>query len=402
MIADTDTETPAQLRTAMVAKLREEGYISTPEVAAVFARVPREHYAPGAALVNAYNVHDTVVTRRGENGRATSSISAPWLQARMIEDAQIKPGDRILEVGSGGCNAAYLSEMTGPAGSVVTLDIDPWVTERAARFLGEAGYHNVEVVTGDADHAANNLGQFDVVLVTVGVYDAPWARLLREGGRMVVPIMVASSTRSVTFVRRGDQWDGGEPVVCGFVPLQGAGTGYDQDAWIGGRTVHLTTEGGPILDQAALDMALSGERTETWTGITSADLAGFFDINLHLAITDARAGLIRREPDTDLIVPAANWFTPSLITPDSFAYLTIRSASGNPEERLREFGVHAHGPKAAGLAADLVDHVRQWEQRRRAGTGPAFTLYLADADITAPACGKIFTRKHVQIVVEWP
>ena len=44
MIADTDTETPAQLRTAMVAKLREEGYISTPEVAAVFARVPREHY----------------------------------------------------------------------------------------------------------------------------------------------------------------------------------------------------------------------------------------------------------------------------------------------------------------------------------------------------------------------
>jgi protein-L-isoaspartate(D-aspartate) O-methyltransferase len=124
MIADTDTETPAQLRTAMVAKLREEGYISTPEVAAVFARVPREHYAPGAALVNAYNVHDTVVTRRGENGRATSSISAPWLQARMIEDAQIKPGDRILEVGSGGCNAAYLSEMTGPAGSVVTLDID--------------------------------------------------------------------------------------------------------------------------------------------------------------------------------------------------------------------------------------------------------------------------------------
>jgi hypothetical protein len=112
-------------------------------------------------------------------------------------------------------------------------------------------------------------------------------------GRMVVPVMVVTFTRSVTFTRRGDVWTGENPVVCGFVPLQGSGTGWDQQAQLGGGTVHLNVEGGPALDVNALDRALAGDRTETWTGTDT--------LNMHLAVTDDRAGNIWTSPGCDLV-----------------------------------------------------------------------------------------------------
>jgi protein-L-isoaspartate(D-aspartate) O-methyltransferase len=157
--AETVTVTAAELRATMVAKLQEGSYIRSSEVAAVFGKVPREHYAPGMPLDTVYG-RNAVVTKRDSAGKATSSVSASWLQAQMIEEAQIRPGDKVLEIGSGGCNAAYLAELTGPRGGVVTVDIDPWVTGRASRFLAQAGYSNVQVVTGDGDHAADPYGPF--------------------------------------------------------------------------------------------------------------------------------------------------------------------------------------------------------------------------------------------------
>lgn len=274
MTAESVTQDPAQLRAAMVAKLREKGYIRTPEVAAAFERVPREQFAPSEPLDKTYDMWSAVITKMGEHGRATSSISAPWLQAQMIEDARIRPGDRILEVGSGGCNAAMLAEMTGARGSVVTIDIDPWVTERASRFINRTGYTNVLVVTGDAEATADTYGPFDAIIVTVGAWDTPWAQLLTEGGRMVVPIIVATHTRSVTFTRRGNRWDGTNPVVCGFVTMQGAGYGYDQNVHLGGQKVHVSVEGGPALDHDALERALAGAMKEAWTGVTKDDQIG--------------------------------------------------------------------------------------------------------------------------------
>jgi protein-L-isoaspartate(D-aspartate) O-methyltransferase len=104
---------------------------------------------------------------------------------------------------------------------------------------------------------------------------------------------------------------------------------------------------------------------------------------------------------TELVTPAARWFTPALIEPATFAYLTSR-ASGTPHERRSEFGVHAHGRRAAELAGQLARHVQQWDRGRRHGPGPRFTLYPADAGVTPPANGKVFTRRHVQISLTWP
>ncbi|ROO85498.1 protein-L-isoaspartate(D-aspartate) O-methyltransferase [Actinocorallia herbida] len=181
-------ESPESLRAAMVGRLREQGHIRRDEVAAAFAAVPRERFCPEASVAAAYSARDTVRTKADESGRRASSLSAPWRQADLIESARIGPGMRVLEIGSGGYSAAVLAELVGPAGTVVTVDIDPWVTERTSRFLADTGYTEVRVLLGDAEHAVAGHGPFDAILVTAGAWDVPWTGLLAEGGRLVGPL----------------------------------------------------------------------------------------------------------------------------------------------------------------------------------------------------------------------
>ncbi|MEV5704782.1 methyltransferase, FxLD system [Actinoallomurus sp. NPDC052274] len=407
MTADTSpSESSDRLRAKLVATLRERGSIRSPAVAAAFTNVPREKFAPEVTLSAAYSAYDVIVTKRDAGGEAISSVSAPWLQAEMLEAARLERGARALEIGSGGCNAALISEIVGPDGLVVTVDIDPYVTERAARFLAETGYPHVKVVLGDAEHAAEPYGPYDAILVTAGAWDCPWGHLLAPGGRMVVPLRFASITRSLTFMRDGDRLIGQNPTVCGFVPIQGAGAHAEQEAVLAGGAVKLTIDGGPALDTAALDRALAGARTELWTTVTVGNGEPFDTLHLWLATVTNTFGWIWPNPDhdRDLISPAIRWFCPALITPDSFAYLTIRDAHSNDEakERRHRFGAHGHGRHGADLVQQLAEHVATWDRDRRNGPGPDFTLDPADAAVPAPAVGRIFTKRHTQLVMSWP
>jgi protein-L-isoaspartate(D-aspartate) O-methyltransferase len=107
----------------MVRELREQDAVRSEPVAAAFAAVPRHLFAPGEPLEVAYAAHGTPLVKRGPDGRALSVMSAAHLQAVMLEQAGIEPGLRVLEVGSGGYNAALIQEVTGSGGQVVTVDI---------------------------------------------------------------------------------------------------------------------------------------------------------------------------------------------------------------------------------------------------------------------------------------
>ncbi|WP_346143562.1 methyltransferase, FxLD system [Nonomuraea recticatena] len=409
MTTDTlPSESPERLRADMVATLTEQGYIRSPEVAAAFAKVPRERFAPEAALTAAYSSRDVVVTKRNATGRATSSVSAAWLQADMLEAANLCRGAKVLEVGSGGYNAALIAELVGDEGLTVTMDIDPWVTERAARFLTATGYPQVKVVLGDAEHAAEEHapeGGYDAIIVTVGAWDCPWGHLLAEGGRLVIPLRFSTITRSFTFVRDGDRLRGLDPTVCGFVAIQGAGAYLDQEAALADGAVKLTIESGPTLDVSALDQALAGKRAELWTGVMAAHGESFDSMHLWIATVDDRFGMVWADPERgkDLVTLAMRWYCPVLITPDSFAYLTIREVQriDEAEERRWEFGIHGHGPHRAELAQQLCDHVQSWDRGWRNHSGPDFTLYPADATVPEPADGQIFRKRHTQLVMTW-
>ncbi|MFB4262552.1 methyltransferase, FxLD system [Nonomuraea sp. GTA35] len=411
MTADiAPAQTPEHLRTAMVSTLLEQGWITSDAVRVAFAAVPRERFAPEASPEAAHAVNDVVVTKRNAAGRAMSSVSAPWLQAAMLERAALRPGAKALEIGSGGCNAALIAELVGPEGVVVSVDIDPFVTERAARFLAETGYGHVQVVLGDAEHVAHAHapeGGFDAIMVTVGVWDVPWSDLLAPGGRLVVPLRFGTVTRCFTFVVDGDHLTALDATVCGFVPVQGAGAFQDQEAELADGAVRLTREAGPALDAAALDRALTGERTELWTGVMVGYGESFDSMHLYLASTDDRFGMIwadRERGGNDLVDLALRWSCPVLITSDSFAYLTLRDASGDARskgERRLEFGAHGHGPAGPALAEDLRRHVLAWDAGWRTRADPAFLLYPADAMVPPPRQGKIFIKRHTKLALTW-
>jgi protein-L-isoaspartate(D-aspartate) O-methyltransferase len=96
-----------------------------PAVEAAMRAVAREAFLPGTPLDSAYG-SSPVVTHRDPHGVATSSASAPGLVAAMLAQLDVRPGHRILEIGAGtGYNAALLACLTGPAGQVTTVELDP-------------------------------------------------------------------------------------------------------------------------------------------------------------------------------------------------------------------------------------------------------------------------------------
>jgi hypothetical protein len=116
-----DAET---LRAALVEMLRARGRLQSPAIAAAFAQVPRHLFVPHVALEEAYR--DTfLATKRQPDGEVISSSSQPEIMAIMLEQLDLRPGQRVLEIGTGtGYNAALLAHVVGEGGRVTTLDLD--------------------------------------------------------------------------------------------------------------------------------------------------------------------------------------------------------------------------------------------------------------------------------------
>ncbi|OKJ46011.1 hypothetical protein AMK25_05460 [Micromonospora sp. TSRI0369] len=105
--------------------------------------MPRHLFAADGISLDVAYANDVIITSRGPDGRATSSISEPWLQAAMLHAAHLQLGARVLEVGSGGYNAALIADIFGPGGTVATVDIDAAVIDRARTTLDRVGYRQV-------------------------------------------------------------------------------------------------------------------------------------------------------------------------------------------------------------------------------------------------------------------
>ncbi|XKK40922.1 methyltransferase domain-containing protein [Nocardiopsis sp. ARC36] len=204
-------------------------------IRAAFADHPRHHFIPdvvwpdvqGLPLIRSGDPErwasyvydsDAVVTQANDGGSGmvntpTSSSSAPQLMADMIAAARIEPGMRVLEVGTGtGWNAAVLSSLVGPTGSVTSLEIDPEVAERARKRLDEG---RVQVVHGTEppDGAV-----YDAVIATCAVTRVPsaWIGQAEPEAAIVVPWGPFSGSHSspVASLRRTGPKSAAGPFVC--------------------------------------------------------------------------------------------------------------------------------------------------------------------------------------------
>jgi protein-L-isoaspartate(D-aspartate) O-methyltransferase len=393
---------PAQadvLRSAMVSELREQGAIRSEPVAAALAAVPRHLFAPGEALGAAYTAQGIVVAKRGADGRTLSVMSAAHLQAVMLEQAGIEPGMRVLEVGSGGYNAALIREITGSGGRVTTVDIDPDITSRARACLDAAGYHDVDVVLADADGGVPAGAPYDRIIVTAGAWDIPpaWIAQLAPQGRLVLPLRMRGLTRSIAFDRDDAGLISRDYCLARFVPVRGDGA-YDESKVMLRDGVALETDDPDVrLDVVALNAALDGPRLERWSG-AAWDLPD--ELELFLALSLPRAARLYASDDVidqGTVGPAALMGVPALVADDSLAYRTRRE---NESTGGFESGVIVHGPQAETLAGQYLDLLRRWARHHRR-RGAATFCYLPFTAAPAPLPSGAVVKQHGVVTASW-
>src|SRR5579859_7892589 len=137
---DTITDSPQTLRDQMVDRITTAGWAHTDRVAQAMRSVPRHQFVPDATLAEAYDDR-AVIIKRAPDGKALSCASEPVIVAMMLDQLDIHPGHRVLEVGAGtGYNAALLAVLVGPSGQVTTVDIDAEVIVKARHNLDATGH----------------------------------------------------------------------------------------------------------------------------------------------------------------------------------------------------------------------------------------------------------------------
>src|SRR5262245_24795571 len=189
------------LRAALVETLRARGRLQSPAIAAAFAQVPRHLFVPDVSLEEAYR--DTfIATKRQPDGEVVSSSSQPEIMAIMLEQLDLRPGHRVLEIGAGTAyNAALLAHLVGVTGSVTTVDIDDDIVAAARAHLAAAGVGGVRVVCADGWAGLAEDAPYDRIIVTVGAHDLSpaWRAQLVPGGRLLLPLSLPAVQACVAF-----------------------------------------------------------------------------------------------------------------------------------------------------------------------------------------------------------
>jgi protein-L-isoaspartate(D-aspartate) O-methyltransferase len=382
------TDELARMRERLATRVVAAHRIGSERVAAALYAVPRHLFLPGQEPEAAYR-DDAIVTKRDEAGQPISSSSQPAIMAIMLDQLDLVPGQRVLEIGAGtGYNAALISHIVGPSGQVTSVDIDPELVATAREHLACAGFGDVTVACADGAKGYPERAPYDRVIATVGVSDLAPAWLEQAGprARIVVPLDVRGTQLSVAFERAdpaapGGPWTSRSLAPCGFMRMRGSLAGPERVVILAPGLFLLcpdgTPPGEPELDGSALAALLAGPSVPHPTGVRAGSAQVFWGLGLWLAAHEPRSCRLNEERPSrrrgtsggrlaGTPLRGRGWqSTLGILDADGLAVLT--AATEPDRSGLLTLGAAGFGPAAAQLAADLAAHVQAWGEMGRRG-----------------------------------
>ncbi|MGQ9673854.1 MAG: protein-L-isoaspartate(D-aspartate) O-methyltransferase [Candidatus Aminicenantales bacterium] len=210
-----ESDAYAKQRARMVATQLSSRDITDRKVLEVMGKVPRHLFVSPAYRNQAYADYPLPI----DEGQ---TISQPYIVALMTQCLNLRPGQKVLEIGTGsGYQAAVLAHFTD---RVYSIEIRENLAKKAAETLFRLGYANVQVRWGDGYFGWPEEAPFDAIIVTCAVNHIPPPLLdqLKEGGRLVIPLGSTLYFQTLTLITKVE----GKPKVkhisgVRFVPMIG-------------------------------------------------------------------------------------------------------------------------------------------------------------------------------------
>ena len=169
--------------------------ITEPKVLQVMETVKRHLFVDPKYRDYAYADHPLPI----DEGQ---TISQPYIVALMTQELRIKPGERVLEIGTGsGYQAAVLAGLTD---QVYTIEIRPRLADKARQRLNELGYSQISAKQGDGYFGWEEYAPFDAIIVTAAVNHIPTPLIaqLKEGGRLILPLGSTTFYQTLTLITK--------------------------------------------------------------------------------------------------------------------------------------------------------------------------------------------------------
>lgn len=407
---------------ALVDLLLENESIQSGNVAAAFLAVPRHLFLPDTPLDEVY-ADNAIPTHFDTDGRAISSSSQPAIMAIMLEQLDLQPGHRVLEVGAGtGYNAALMAHLVGGNGRVTAVDIDADIVAAAQEHLTAVGCANVTVVCGDGMDGYAAHAPYDRLILTVGGWEISpaWLEQLKPDGRILLPLSLNGPQYAIAFDRADDYLVSVSIQACGFMTLRGPQAGP-------GMTLPLNDEPDIFLhyeDHSVQPRRIDASQIRTWLAAPLADETTNLVVTPGEVWRSLMLWLALREPDLVLLdaggaaatadaIPTllkidgpTPWrMTNGVVTGDGMAFYlrqpqqpaAVEPKADEPETFILGYRVYGEG---TAVGERLAAHAVAWQAAGRPGiAGMRVRVYPVARDVTGDTA---VTRRWHTFVVDWP
>jgi len=199
-----------QQRRRIVELLEREGYITNEDVKRAMLKVPREEFVVEEYKDLAYSNTPLPIP-----GGVT--ISAEHMHAIYLSNLELKPGDKVLEIGAGsGILLAYMKEIVGKKGEVYGVEIIPETYEFAKRNLMKTGYLNkVKLFLGNGCRGLPEFAPFDKIACSAAAskIHEEWKRQLKLGGILLTPLKTKYGQELIRLKKVGeDEYE--QEMIC--------------------------------------------------------------------------------------------------------------------------------------------------------------------------------------------